>query len=217
MSHTVAIMQPYFFPYAGYFRLLEQSDHFVIYDCVQFPRRGYVHRNMLPSKADGTGEASWLSLPLLKQSRGIKIMDLKFSDQAATEWPQRLNAPAILRGLGDRDPELDATLRAISARGNVCDYLIETLKLTCARLGFMPKISRSSELALPEDLTGQNRILQIAQHHNATTYLNAPGGRSLYDPKKFMQMGIDLQFLPDFTGSKHSILFDLAKQSLSES
>jgi hypothetical protein len=40
-------MQPYFVPYAGYFRLFAASDLFVIYDCVQFPRRGWVHRNRL--------------------------------------------------------------------------------------------------------------------------------------------------------------------------
>jgi hypothetical protein len=49
---TVAIMQPYFIPYAGYFRLFAATDLFVIYDCVQFARRGWVHRNRLP---DGAG------------------------------------------------------------------------------------------------------------------------------------------------------------------
>ena len=60
---TVAIMQPYFFPYAGYFRLFAASDLFVIYDCVQFPRRGWVHRNLLP---DASGSERWLTLPLEK-------------------------------------------------------------------------------------------------------------------------------------------------------
>ena len=60
---TFAVMQPYFFPYAGYFRLFAASDLFVIYDCVQFPRRGWVHRNLLP---DASGSERWLTLPLEK-------------------------------------------------------------------------------------------------------------------------------------------------------
>ena len=60
-SRTVAIMQPYFAPYAGYFRLLATTDLFVVYDCVQFPRRGWVHRNQLP---DAAGKLDWLTLPL---------------------------------------------------------------------------------------------------------------------------------------------------------
>ena len=58
---TVAVMQPYFIPYAGYFRLFAASDLFVIYDCVQFPRRGWVHRNRL---LDRSGKLRWLTLPL---------------------------------------------------------------------------------------------------------------------------------------------------------
>ena len=60
---TIAVMQPYFVPHAGYFRLFAASDLFVVFDCVQFPRRGWVHRNRLP---DAQGRARWLTLPLSK-------------------------------------------------------------------------------------------------------------------------------------------------------
>jgi hypothetical protein len=76
---TIAIMQPYFFPYAGYFRLLAASDLFVIYDCVQFPRRGWVHRNKL---LDASGEARWLTLPLEKAPQSVLIQDLRFPPDA---------------------------------------------------------------------------------------------------------------------------------------
>src|SRR5437016_2188558 len=67
---TVAIMQPYFLPYAGYFRLFAASDLFVIYDCVQFPRRGWVHRNRL---TDARGLERWLTLPLEKAPQHVLI------------------------------------------------------------------------------------------------------------------------------------------------
>jgi hypothetical protein len=42
---TVAVMQPYFLPYPGYFRLFAAADQVALFDCVQFPRRGWVHRS----------------------------------------------------------------------------------------------------------------------------------------------------------------------------
>src|SRR5882762_7582136 len=72
---TVAVMQPYFIPYAGYFRLFAAADLFVVYDCVQFPRRGWVHRNRLP---DADGELRWLTLPLATAPREVTIRDLTF-------------------------------------------------------------------------------------------------------------------------------------------
>src|SRR3954469_21286194 len=84
---TIAVMQPYFIPYAGYFRLFAASDLFVIYDCVQFPRRGWVHRNKL---IDGSGAERWLTLPLGKASQSALIMDLQFPPNAGQLLRQRL-------------------------------------------------------------------------------------------------------------------------------
>src|SRR5258707_15843607 len=92
---TVAIMQPYFFPYAGYFRLFAASDLFVIYDCVQFPRRGWVHRNRLP---DALGRESWLTLRLKKAPADVLIRDLQFSEDAAQAMENDLRRfPAYAR------------------------------------------------------------------------------------------------------------------------
>src|SRR4051794_18580959 len=86
-SFTIAVMQPYFMPYAGYFRLFQASDPFVIYDCVQFPRRGWVHRNRL---ADARGVNRWLTLPLAKAPRDVLIRDLRFPANARDLLAERL-------------------------------------------------------------------------------------------------------------------------------
>ena len=91
---TVAIMQPYFIPYAGYFRLFAASDLFVIYDCVQFPRRGWVHRNQL---IDASGAERWVTLPLVKAPQSILIRDLQFLPNAAGLFAQRLRSFPILQ------------------------------------------------------------------------------------------------------------------------
>jgi hypothetical protein len=69
-------MQPYFIPYAGYFRLFAASDLFVAYDCVHFPPRRWVHRNRL---LDRSGAERRLTLPLAKAPRDVLIRDLRFS------------------------------------------------------------------------------------------------------------------------------------------
>ena len=90
---TVAIMQPYFFPYAGYFRLFAAADLFAIYDCVQFPRRGWVHRNRLP---DSNGAAGGLTLPLEKAPRSAIISDLRFPADAIARLTRQLRRfPAL--------------------------------------------------------------------------------------------------------------------------
>src|SRR6188472_3168309 len=80
---TVAIMQPYFIPYTGYFRLFAASDVFVIYDCVQFPRRGWVHRNKL---IDASGAERWVTLPLVKVPQSTLIKDLEFAPDAGEQF-----------------------------------------------------------------------------------------------------------------------------------
>jgi hypothetical protein len=204
---TVAIMQPYFIPYAGYFRLFAASDLFVVYDCVQFPRRGWVHRNRLP---DRSGVLKWLTLPLERAPREVLIRDLRFSCDAKSRVAQRL-----------RPFDLGATTRAearalIAAvedvRGTPADYILETLCVAVDGLGLPRNIIRSSSLGLPSPLHGQDRILEIARRVGAKRYVNAPGGRALYEAEEFDRAGIELSFLPAYPGKSSSILSRLATE-----
>ncbi|WP_444430711.1 WbqC family protein [Rhodobacter capsulatus] len=126
---TVAVMQPYFFPYGGYYRLLAAADVFVILDCVQFPRRGRVHRSSLP------GAGRWITLPLEPAPRDSLISAMRLAPDAAGRlWPQCRKLPgpmpadtpppcAAPRGAGSAaDPRgcagaLSRTLAADRGRG----------------------------------------------------------------------------------------------------
>lgn len=199
---TVAIMQPYFFPYAGYFRLLTRSDLFVIYDCVQFPRRGWVHRNKLK---DHGGAEQWLTLPLVKQDRDVLIKDLQFCDDASEQLSERLRRFP----LSSPDPEWkDEVLGRVLATGTgVVDYLEDMLQLVALRLGRAPwNVCRSSSLDIPETLRGQDRIIEIARRTAASRYINAPGGVDLYEKEKFAASGLELDFLPPYDGPFESML-----------
>ena len=198
----IACMQPYFLPYAGYFRLLRGTDLLVVLDDVQFPRRGWVHRNRL-SRAGG--DPGWLTLPLRKAPRAARIRELAFHENAAGYWATRLRAfPACTRPGADTG-ELVDTLSILD--GDVVDYLLRVLDTTVRVLGMetAPMI-RESSLGLPPASAPAERILALCRRLGAETYLNAPGGRRLYDGRAFAEHGVRLEFLPPWQGNDASIL-----------
>lgn len=202
---TIAVMQPYFFPYAGYFRLFSQVDEFVILDCVQFPRRGRVHRTELP----GTGsDPDWLTLPLARQSREVLIRDLAFANDARKQFDRRLARVPGLRSSNSEEAQriLDYLHQPLHG---VVDYLEAGLQLVTQVLGISKPVRRSSSLELPASLRGQDRMLAITKALGASVYLNSPGGRSLYSAGHFSDAGVELQFLPDYQGRHFHLLPDL--------
>jgi len=198
---AVAIMQPYFIPYAGYFRLLAATDLFVIFDCVQFPRRGWVHRNRL---VDASGRECWLTLPLAKASRDVRISDLSFSHNACAVWEERLRRVPLIDGLQHVAPEMATMLRDVS--GTPVDYLERLLGVIVSHLGLRWHVLRSSALRVPHSIRGQERIIEIARRLGARRYINAPGGRTLYNAARFEEAGIELRFLDHYNGPSSSIL-----------
>jgi len=193
-------MQPYFFPYAGYFRLIEQSDLFVIFDCVQFPRRGWVHRNKIEIDH---GLSRWLTLPLKKQARSTSINRLEFHPDAELEWNKRV--AFFKKQLNkENNPRLSSFLSQLKA--TPVDELVDCLALTCEQLGIPFNFIRSSSLSVSREFQGQARILEICRLLKAKRYLNASGGRRLYNVKDFKQRGIELEFLRDYQGSFQSII-----------
>lgn len=204
-ADTVAIMQPYFVPYAGYFRLLAAADLFVIYDCVQFPRRGWVHRNRLP---DATGELQWLTLPLAKAPRDAAIRDLAFRPDAPEAMAAEMRRFPLLAG---EDPHgLVEAVRDV--RGAPLDYIERLLALAAGALGLPWRVLRSSSLEIPPDVRGQDRILAIARAMGAKRYVNPPGGRELYRHEAFAEAGVELRFLSDYEGGYASILARLLQE-----
>lgn len=204
-------MQPYFMPYAGYFRLFAQADVFVVYDCVQFPRRGWVHRNRLP---DANGQLQWITLPLARAEREVAIQDLAFRPGAREELDAQLRRFPALNTPSFRAAEWPEALRDFS--GTPVDYLERTLSLACRQLGLPFDTLRSSSLKLPASLRGEERILAIVKSLGGTRYINSPGGDSLYSAANFATQGIELHFLPPWQGNFSSILQRLAAEPASQ-
>ena len=198
----IAIMQPYFIPYLGYFRLFSETDLFVVYDCVQFPRgsrQSWVHRNRFSNTAGGLG---WITLPIKKCPQQTLIKNLEFRNDAAELWHTRTaKYPHIFAELSDND--LAEYINELN--GSPLDYITRGLEIICRKLDLHFNIFFSSDMEIPRKYKGKDRLIAICRELNAREYLNAPGGRAIYKKQDFLEHGINLQFLPEFEGDTRSV------------
>jgi len=203
-------MQPYFVPYPGYFRLFAAADIVVMFDCVQFPRRGWVHRNQF---ATASGENDWLTLPIAKAPRDALITDLVFSVDARERIDTALSRfPLLHAAQTSHHPLMDRVLDLGSGDGNVATYLCGLVDHITSMLGLKRTLLRSSSLAVAPELRGQERVIEICRQVGATHYVNPPGGRELYDASAFAAAGLELGFLSEYGGSMASILSRLLSE-----
>lgn len=209
---TVAIMQPYFVPYAGYFRLFAAADLFVVYDCVQFPRRGWVHRNRLQN---ANGEPGWFTLPLAPCARETRIQNLQFAPDATVRMRrQSRRFPALSSPKASELPVVQS-LMPMQEESPV-DYLQRITAAVCETLGLPFRVKRSSSLPVDPNARGSDRILAILKQLGATRYVNLAGGSALYSPQEFARHGIDLNVLQEYSGPKWSILQRLLTEDVGE-
>jgi len=203
---TVAVIQPYFFPYAGYFRLFAAADVVVMFDCVQFPRRGWVHRNRFPL---ANGELDWLTLPLAKDGRDVRISDLRWAPGARDRLSSELRRFPLLEHARDADIvrrmlDVDAT--------DVATYLCNRVEDAARALSLEKPMVRSTTLAIDPALRAQERVIAIVKAIGGRRYVNPSGGRELYDHPAFQREGIELRFFEPYAKSMDSVLARLVQE-----
>ena len=193
----LAAMQPAFLPPAAYFRLFAATDMFVLLDDVQFNRRWYTHRQRLIRK-DGTKD--WLTLALAKMPQTALINEMRWADDYQERWVKDTKKFRNMAGIG-----------AIPTRMTPLMFVTNFLLNSCTALNIPLHVVKSSDIGVPPELKGQDRMLFLCEHFKADTYVNSPGGRELYNVKDFAKRGIALKFLPetddltsiaDWTGSE---------------
>lgn len=205
----IAIMQPYFLPYAGYFRLFSHTDLFVVYDCVQFIRRGWIHRNRLPNNVD---ELDWLTLPLAKAPQDTAIEKMSFRPDAAIMMSEQFKKFPLFKNKNYLESDLNRLL--INFNQQPTQYITGLLEATCKVLNLPFNVRYSSELQLPPELKGEERIIHIANHFQASVYINPPGGVDLYNPDCFKAHNLKIEFLSNYTGKYDSILPRLFNENI---
>lgn len=180
-------MQPYLFPYLGYYKLIAEADIHIIYDDVNFIKKGFINRNKTITK---NGELNFnLEISKISQNKKINEHYICGSNQKLIKFLQRTISDDYL----DFKNEI-IRLTENSTERNLADYLVDTITVTCELLGISTKTVRSSELEKTE-LRGQQRIVSLVKQLGGKTYLNLPSGRGLYDYGYFENHNIELQFL----------------------
>lgn len=186
-------MQPYFFPYIGYFQLMNAVDEFVVYDNIEYTRKGWISRNRILVN----GRDSYVTLPIKKDSDYLDVRERFLADSWPLERGKMLNrikesyckAPFFK----DVFPFLERLL--FIDESNLFKFLLHTIEASRDYLGITSKLLISSTLTMDHTLRSDRRVLEICRSRDATVYINPIGGTGLYDRVTFGKDGIDLRFL----------------------
>ena len=190
-SMKLGIMQPYFFPYIGYFQLINAVDKFIIYDNIKYTKKGWINRNRFLQN----GCDSIFTLPLKKGSEQLNIVERQISDDF-----NPIKLLSVFKGSYLKAPyykEVSALLEAILGyeHDNLFHYLHNSILEICRYLEIDTEIVISSKLDVDHSLVSSERVLALCESVGATAYINPIGGVDLYDKSQFLIKGIDLGFL----------------------
>jgi hypothetical protein len=188
----IAVMQPYLFPYLGYFQLMHAVDRFVVLDDVTYIKGGWINRNRILVNR----RAHLFTVPLAGTSSNKRIHDLVIAERQG--WRDKLLktiAQAYRRAACFEAvyPLIERVIR--HPNKSLADFVVNSLILLHRHLGLKTELVTTSRHYRNRDLKGQDRILDICRRENAREYINAPGGRELYTPAGFAAAGVALRFL----------------------
>jgi hypothetical protein len=188
----VGIMQPYFLPYIGYFQLMAAVDKFILLDDVNYIKGGWINRNRIFCN----GKPSWITIPLLGASPNKLIADIEILPDNG--WRRKLTNQIRQSYAGARF--CSSTFRHFeswieNAQGSLSVYLYKFLQDISSILDINTEIVPSSSIFPKNRLSGFDRVLDICIQAGATHYINAPGGKFLYDAEVFQNRGIVLEFI----------------------
>ena len=192
---NLAIMQPYIFPYLGYFQLINSVDTFVVYDDVNFIKKGWINRNNILVN----NQARLFTIPLIKASQNKRINEIRIFDEE--NWREKFlntiktaykKAPEFIEVY----PLLEEIILFKEDRLDL--FLINQLKLLANFIGIQTAIKSSTNLYDNNHLKAEDRIIDICKIEKCSKYINAKGGVDLYDKGRFADNGMQLNFLfPD--------------------
>lgn len=187
----LAIMQPYFMPYIGYFQLIAAVDQFIVYDNIKYTKKGWINRNRILQ----SGQDAIFSLPLKGGSDSLDVSERELADE--------FNKNKLLnqfKGAYRHAPYFNETLSLLEdivryEDANLFRYLHHSIVKICEHLGVNTPIKISSDIAIDHSLKSQDKVLALCKAAGATTYINTIGGAELYSREAFGERGIELKFI----------------------
>lgn len=190
MIKKVAIMQPYFFPYIGYYQLIDSCDTFIIYDDVNYKKRSWMSRNYIVLNKQKFMINLFLSgASQLKKINEINI-NLEDNKKILTTFKHAYH----------KSPYFQDVLNLINdifkiKEENYSNFLLYSILKICEYLEINTQILISSDIKKNNDLKKEDKILHICKLLNATDYINAIGGESLYSKEFFKKNNLNLHFI----------------------
>jgi hypothetical protein len=185
----VGIMQPYFFPYIGYFQLVNAVDKYIIYDDVNFIKGGWINRNKILLN----GDAFRVNVPMQGASSFKKINEIQIGK----------NKEKILLTLEQaykKAPFYNEVIPLISEiikykNYNLASFISNSIVKIAQYFQIETEFILSSEIKKDHELKGQGKVLSLCKLFGATEYYNAIGGKELYDKSTFASHNIELKFI----------------------
>ena len=188
----IGIMQPYFFPYLGYWQLISAVDKYVIYDDVNYIKGGWINRNRILVN----GCDHYFNLPIIGASSFKKINEIKVDlDERKTGKRIRMIEGAYCKAPYYKNV-IPLLIDIINCKETeLSTYLTYSIKKICEWLEIETEIMLSSSIEKNNNLKSQEKVIDICQRLGATCYYNAIGGKEMYSKKDFELNGIELKFL----------------------
>ena len=190
----VAIMQPYFFPYLGYFQLIASVEKFIVYDDVAFIKQGWINRNRI--LVDGSVHT--FSIPIDDLSSFRLIKDTEVNGRLFPKWKSKFLKTIDMEYR--KAPHFEAARsmieRAVSVESrSIARMAVESILEVSSYLGLTTRMILSSRHYKNEFLKGRDRVIDICKKESAESYINVPGGMELYTKEDFEREGIELKFI----------------------
>jgi hypothetical protein len=187
----IAIMQPYFLPYMGYWQLISAVDAFVVYDNIKYTKKGWINRNRYLRN----GVEDTFSLPLRKDSDFLDVNQRFLADSFDRE--DLLNR---FREAYRKAPEFSSVMPLLeiiirNPAANLFEYILGSIRAVCGFLEIKTPLVVSSTIDCDHSLKAAERVQAICKALGADIYVNPVGGMELYSKDDFARNGIDLKFL----------------------
>ncbi len=187
-----AIMQPYFLPYIGYWQLMYEVDIFVVYDEIEYTRKGWMNRNRYLLN----GSWEYFTLPLKKDSDFLPVSKRFLSSDIADAKQKILRK---LKASYQKAPEFQHCWPLFEnifhhEETNLFLFVFNSITQIKSALGIDTEMMVSSSIEFDNSLKAQDKIIEICKCIGATEYINPIGGVELYDPAVFDHHGIHLRF-----------------------
>jgi hypothetical protein len=197
----LAIMQPYIFPYIGYFQLIHAVDKFVAYDDVTYIKQGWINRNKILLN----GKEFIFTVPLKNASSFTTIAQTEINQNLYDGWRNKFykTLDQAYRKAPFYQPVSELITTVFDARHTtIAELAVASITASSTYVGLQREFVPTATGYGNNDLKAKDRVLDICRKEKADVYVNPIGGKELYAKEEFAQSGITLHFV-----KSHNIVY----------